>query len=79
MGSLPTKVLSDTMIGKAVSQLAKSSEDEKVRSRAKDLVENWRQAHRKRKSSGNLGEAMGQPLLKRTSSVLSDVTVKDGP
>lgn len=62
MGNLPTKVLGDTLIGKAVNSVAKSAADEGVRSRAKDLVEEWKQAHRKRKSGGG---AAGQPALKR--------------
>jgi len=61
MGSLPTKVLGDTLIGKAVNNVAKNGADEAVRAKAKELVEEWRQAHRKRKSSGD----GSQPPLKR--------------
>mmetsp|Transcript_8230 Transcript_8230/g.20843 ORF Transcript_8230/g.20843 Transcript_8230/m.20843 type:complete len:366 (+) Transcript_8230:37-1134(+) len=62
MGSLPTKVLSETLIGKAVNTHAKSAADDSVRQKAKDLVEDWKQMHRKRKSGGG---ADGQPALKR--------------
>mmetsp|Transcript_42047 Transcript_42047/g.121480 ORF Transcript_42047/g.121480 Transcript_42047/m.121480 type:complete len:368 (-) Transcript_42047:196-1299(-) len=62
MGTLPTKVLGDTLIGKTVNSIAKAAADEGVRTKAKELVEQWRQMHRKRKSSDNLG---GQPALKR--------------
>mmetsp|Transcript_19496 Transcript_19496/g.54450 ORF Transcript_19496/g.54450 Transcript_19496/m.54450 type:complete len:335 (-) Transcript_19496:129-1133(-) len=67
-GCLPTKVLGDTLIGKTVNAVAKGAEDDAVRTKAKDLVDYWRQALRKRKSSGDLS----QPALKRgLSSSLS--------
>jgi len=75
LGSLPTKVLGDTLIGKTVNQLAKNSGDEAVRTSAKGLVEDWRQMHRKRKSSASLGDSAEKPQLKRHSSAVSD---KDG-
>jgi len=56
MGSLPTKILGDTLIGKAVNALAKGAADEAVRNRAKDLVEAWRQMHRKRKAGSDVQE-----------------------
>lgn len=66
-GDLPTKVLGDTLIGKSVNNVAKNAADERVRTQAKELVDFWRQTHRKRKSSGD-----GQPALKRgLSSTLS--------
>jgi len=66
LGSLPTKVLSDTLVGKAVNQVAKATADEAVKAKAKELVDGWRQAHRKRKgSSGDLGSL---PSLKRSQS-----------
>merc|ERR1712061_253131 len=44
MGSLPTKVLSDTLIGKVVNNIAKGSVAEPVRTRAREVVEEWRHA-----------------------------------
>jgi len=72
MGSLPTKVLSETVIGKTVNQIAKACTEPAVRSAAKELVDGWRQTHRKRKSSSNLGG--DDPLLKRVNSISSDFT-----
>lgn len=71
-GDLPTKVLSATLIGKSVNRLAKDSSEE-VKKLATDLVAQWRQMHRKRKSvSAGLGEG-----LSRTMSNLSDATETD--
>merc|ERR1719183_1500414 len=53
MKSLPTKVLSDTMIGKTVNQVAKASTMDAVKDSAKNLVEQWRQLHRKRKAAAS--------------------------
>jgi len=69
MGDLPTKVLSDTLIGKTVNSVAKASPMEAVRSKAKELVDDWRQMHRKRKATG--GEA--PPPLRRKLSVVSSI------
>merc|ERR1719282_1738560 len=67
MGDIPTKVLSDTLIGKTVNQIAKASSDEIVRTSARELVEDWRQKHRKRKS----GNGEMPPLKRSFSSSLS--------
>jgi transcription elongation factor S-II len=64
MGPLPTKVLSETLIGKSVNTIAKAAADEAVRGKAKELVEEWRQEHRKRKAASE----GGQPPLKRGGS-----------
>eukprot|EP00930_Biecheleria_cincta_P023719 TRINITY_DN17081_c0_g1_i1.p1 TRINITY_DN17081_c0_g1~~TRINITY_DN17081_c0_g1_i1.p1 ORF type:complete len:358 (-),score=106.68 TRINITY_DN17081_c0_g1_i1:514-1587(-) len=65
MGSLPTKVLSETLVGKVVNQLAKDAADAAVKAKAKNLVDEWRQAHRKKRNS-NGGD--GGPALKRSAS-----------
>mmetsp|Transcript_28052 Transcript_28052/g.79282 ORF Transcript_28052/g.79282 Transcript_28052/m.79282 type:complete len:393 (-) Transcript_28052:262-1440(-) len=67
LGSLSTKVLGDTLIGKTVNQIAKAFPDEAVRASARELVEGWRQKHRKRKSE--MGSA---PAVKRSMSLLSE-------
>jgi len=66
MGSLPTKVLSETMVGKVVNQLAKDAADAAVKAKAKDLVDEWRQTHRKKKRNSSGGDA--EPSLKRSAS-----------
>eukprot|EP00747_Dinoflagellata_sp_TGD_P165506 gnl/TRDRNA2_/TRDRNA2_186849_c0_seq1.p1 gnl/TRDRNA2_/TRDRNA2_186849_c0~~gnl/TRDRNA2_/TRDRNA2_186849_c0_seq1.p1 ORF type:complete len:393 (+),score=94.54 gnl/TRDRNA2_/TRDRNA2_186849_c0_seq1:77-1180(+) len=53
-GQLPTKVFSDTKVGLTVNKVSKEATDEAVKASAKELVDHWRQAHRKRKASGNL-------------------------
>lgn len=58
-GTLSTKVLSDTMIGKSVNNLAKSAPVASVRDAALKLVGAWRDNHKKRKASA----------IDRTSSV----------
>lgn len=68
LGSLPTKVLSDTLIGKTVNQVAKVAEDEAVQASARDLVEQWRQAHRKRKAGVGGKNGSQAPALKRLST-----------
>jgi len=72
-GDLPTKVLGDTMIGKAVNNVAKStSAKDAVKREARALVEDWRQTHRKRKaSSASLGERSDSGLKGRSLSMLS--------
>mmetsp|Transcript_72619 Transcript_72619/g.151590 ORF Transcript_72619/g.151590 Transcript_72619/m.151590 type:complete len:337 (-) Transcript_72619:55-1065(-) len=74
-GELPTKILSDTMIGKIVNTLSKSAPDEKVKNAAKDLVAEWRQAHRKRKG----GALEGQSPLKRAVSTSSNFLGSETP
>eukprot|EP00929_Paragymnodinium_shiwhaense_P066853 TRINITY_DN33588_c0_g1_i1.p1 TRINITY_DN33588_c0_g1~~TRINITY_DN33588_c0_g1_i1.p1 ORF type:complete len:427 (+),score=126.86 TRINITY_DN33588_c0_g1_i1:78-1283(+) len=67
LGELPTKVLSDTGIGKVVNTVSKSSKIDAVRKTAAELVTSWRQAHRKKKgSSDNLARTTS------TASVGSD-------
>jgi transcription elongation factor S-II len=51
------------MVGKKVNELAKSSSLDSVRSKAKELVEEWKRIHRKRKS-----DAVAQPQLRRNVS-----------
>lgn len=67
-GVLSDKVLSETRIGIDVNTLSKGSADQEVKSIARELVDIWRQAHRKRKAS--LGGDEGP--LKRTASAASD-------
>lgn len=51
-GSLPTKILSDSKIGTVINTLARNQAvHATVRQRARDLVGQWRQDHRKRKAS----------------------------
>mmetsp|Transcript_44602 Transcript_44602/g.105756 ORF Transcript_44602/g.105756 Transcript_44602/m.105756 type:complete len:282 (-) Transcript_44602:35-880(-) len=51
LGELPAKVLADTKIGVVVNHLVKDSTiSEDMRNRAKTLVDDWKQQHRKRKS-----------------------------
>jgi len=70
LGALPTKVLSETMIGKTVNTVAKGGQGEAVSGKAKELVEEWRQEHRKRKAASEGGSQ--PPELKRgKSSTLS--------
>jgi len=52
--NLSTKILGDTLIGKSVNNLAKSSPKEAVRNEAAKLVASWRDTHRKRKASFSL-------------------------
>jgi transcription elongation factor S-II len=74
--SLPTKVLSDTKIGIVVNQLAKAaSTDSEVRSAAKDLVEDWRQQHRKRKAATS--PDVSALVLKRSTSAVSNSASQD--
>jgi len=69
MGALPTKVLSETMIGKTVNTIAKGGRGEAVSGKAREVVEAWRQEHRKRKAASEVGQP---PELKRgKSSTLS--------
>ena len=50
MGAIPTKVLGETLVGRSINQLAKTSTITSVRDSARMLVEEWRQMHSKRKS-----------------------------
>jgi len=67
LGDLPTRVLSTTMIGKSVNKLAKDGQPE-VKKIAADLVGQWRQLHRKRKS---VSSGLGDDSLARSKSNLS--------
>jgi len=69
MGSLPTKVLSDTLVGKSVNTVAKSAADEDVKAKAKEVVEQWRQEHRKRKAASEAGT--GPPVKRGLTAQLS--------
>mmetsp|Transcript_40657 Transcript_40657/g.73231 ORF Transcript_40657/g.73231 Transcript_40657/m.73231 type:complete len:347 (+) Transcript_40657:58-1098(+) len=75
LGSLPTKILSETLVGKKVNTVAKSSTNEAIKAKAKELVDSWRQTHRKRKQSS---ENLSLPPLKRTSSVVSEAASPKG-
>jgi len=81
LGSLPTKVLGDTLIGITINKLAKSTGDENVRASAKALVGELKSMFRKRKSSASIGDAAEkQPPLKRFSSTASDLSkVEESP
>lgn len=69
-GALPTIVLSKTMIGKSVSQLAKTSAIEIVRTTASKLVCSWKQSHRKRKvDAAGLGAGTDQHVPIASSKV----------
>lgn len=50
-GTIPTKILSDTLIGRSVNNLAKSCSIAAVREAALKLVSSWKDNHRKRKAS----------------------------
>jgi len=80
--NLSTKILGDTLIGKSVNNLAKSSPIEVVRNEAAKLVASWRDTHRKRKASfsldrnqslsqGSLDSQAEQPALSTMPSTLS--------
>eukprot|EP00928_Gymnodinium_smaydae_P049572 TRINITY_DN3328_c2_g2_i1.p1 TRINITY_DN3328_c2_g2~~TRINITY_DN3328_c2_g2_i1.p1 ORF type:complete len:393 (-),score=115.08 TRINITY_DN3328_c2_g2_i1:178-1356(-) len=60
-GALPTKVLSETQVGKTVNALAKGSPIEKVRTAALELVNCWKQTHRKRKAE-SAGLSLGRSM-----------------
>eukprot|EP00931_Biecheleriopsis_adriatica_P104734 TRINITY_DN79370_c0_g1_i1.p2 TRINITY_DN79370_c0_g1~~TRINITY_DN79370_c0_g1_i1.p2 ORF type:complete len:273 (+),score=89.47 TRINITY_DN79370_c0_g1_i1:94-912(+) len=49
LGELPTKVLADSKVGVSVNRIAKASPFESVQQAARDLVQRWKQVHRKRK------------------------------
>jgi transcription elongation factor S-II len=70
MGDIPTKVLSETMIGKTVNLIAKQATADSVRDSARQLVDLWRQTHRKRKSMDS-----SQNLDSRT---LSNISLGEG-
>mmetsp|Transcript_4491 Transcript_4491/g.12388 ORF Transcript_4491/g.12388 Transcript_4491/m.12388 type:complete len:538 (-) Transcript_4491:134-1747(-) len=65
LGELPTRILTSTQIGKTVNQVAKASARNDVSEAAKGLVEEWRNAHRRRKSekSGRRASSSGAPSL----------------
>eukprot|EP00927_Polykrikos_kofoidii_P054828 TRINITY_DN49182_c0_g1_i1.p1 TRINITY_DN49182_c0_g1~~TRINITY_DN49182_c0_g1_i1.p1 ORF type:complete len:439 (+),score=89.12 TRINITY_DN49182_c0_g1_i1:98-1318(+) len=70
-GSLPTKLLSDTLIGKTVNTLAKADPSEAVKTSARALVDTWRNTHRKRKAGPAGVGGPDDPALKRTLSTAS--------
>lgn len=70
LGPLPTKVLSATGIGKTVNEVSKGAKvPEEARAKARDIVEGWRQLHRKRKASST-----GDLLRRSTSSQGDEAT-----
>lgn len=66
-GDLPTKVLSDTMIGKTVNALVTKSTLDSVKSLARELVDEWRQTHRKRKAAASGSEGLTRKLTRNDS------------
>jgi len=62
-GTLPTKILSETMIGKSVNTLAKSSPLAAVKDAAAKLVRSWREIHRKRKATAELDRTQSTASL----------------
>jgi hypothetical protein len=72
LGNLPTKVLKDTGIGVTIGRLAKdSSVEEHARASAKSLVDEWRQAFKKRRSEedegGDAGDVAPPPSKRSTT------------
>lgn len=61
--TIPTKILQDTLIGKSVNMLAKSSSIESVRDAAAKLVTAWRETHRKRKASFSIDRTQSAASL----------------
>lgn len=68
LGDLPTKVLSDTLIGKTVNALVARATAEPVRSQAKELVDDWRQSHRKRKAAAAGGGGVTRKMSRLDSN-----------
>lgn len=71
-GNLPTIVLSETLIGKCVNQIAKTSTIEILRTTAMELVCSWKQSHRKRKA-----EALGLHIGMSPSSSIAAIGEND--
>jgi len=69
-GTLPTKILGTSLIGKSVNILAKTSKTESVRDAALKLVSAWKENHRKRKASFSID---------RTSSMDSGISLESSP
>jgi len=79
MGALQTRVLSSTQVGKSANDLAKTTTFEAVRTEAKELVEQWRQMHRKRKADvANASEPTDRapPTSDSTASASNTVDVQ---
>lgn len=74
LGSLPTGVLRETMVGKSVNTLAKSGKSDGIRRLARQLVESWRTEvqSKKRKSSANLDDQAQK--MQRSISVGSNLS-----
>jgi len=69
MGTIPTKILSQTMIGKTVNSLAKIASVEGVREAAQKLVNSWKDTHRKRKASMSLDRTQSLSVMERAMSM----------
>ncbi|CAE7374362.1 TFIIS [Symbiodinium pilosum] len=69
LGSLSTRILGETMVGKAVHNVGKDAVDPEIRKRARNLEAQWRNEYKKRKSTS------GDDLLlkRRLSSDVSEV------
>eukprot|EP00930_Biecheleria_cincta_P099553 TRINITY_DN91180_c0_g1_i1.p1 TRINITY_DN91180_c0_g1~~TRINITY_DN91180_c0_g1_i1.p1 ORF type:complete len:305 (-),score=49.78 TRINITY_DN91180_c0_g1_i1:64-978(-) len=79
-GNLPTKVLSQTLIGKSVNRLAKSSHVEIIRTPAMALVCSWKESHRKRKAqAASLDVGTTQSSMPIVSLEKSDVMSLTAP
>jgi transcription elongation factor S-II len=86
LGTLPTKILSDTLIGKSVNNVAKTSSIAAVKDSALKLVSAWKENHRKRKASFSLDRTLsqdsrgsgleGSPSFNALRSVLSQETLE---
>ncbi|CAJ1410818.1 unnamed protein product [Effrenium voratum] len=72
LGNLPTRILSETLVGKSLHGLAKAAADPEVKNKAKGLELAWRQAFKKRKASGD------DLQLKRSNST-DEIFPEPGP
>ncbi|CAE7747912.1 PIP5K2 [Symbiodinium microadriaticum] len=69
LGSLSTRILGETMVGRAVHDVGRDAVDPEIRKRARNLEALWRNEYKKRKSTTGIGDEL---LLKRRLS--SDVS-----
>mmetsp|Transcript_50199 Transcript_50199/g.92739 ORF Transcript_50199/g.92739 Transcript_50199/m.92739 type:complete len:328 (+) Transcript_50199:68-1051(+) len=72
LGPLPAKVVKDSGIGLAVNNCAKNTDlDAEVAKQAKELVAEWRDAHRQKRQASSSSLPEGPPL-KRLNSTTSE-------
>eukprot|EP00439_Symbiodinium_sp_Y106_P037755 s3058_g4.t1 len=74
LGSLSTRILGETMVGRAVHDVGRDAVDPEIRKRARTLEALWRNEYKKRKSTTGIGDEL---LLKGRLS--SDVSEAQAP